>query len=121
MSKYFYDIAYLEDEDFDSSGKLLMKSKKPVVVILQGLFCGYCTKMKPAFQSLAEKMKNKVTCATIQIDGNESEKKLGKRLDKIMGKFKGVPTVVAFKGGNFYKEYKGDRSEQSLIEFAESL
>jgi hypothetical protein len=32
-----------------------------------------------------------------------------------------VPTVVAFKGGNFYKEYKGDRSEQSLIEFAESL
>nr|QBK85272.1 MAG: thioredoxin [Iridovirus LCIVAC01] len=98
-----------------------MKSKKPVVVILQGAFCGYCKTMHPNFQSFADKMKNKVTCATVQIDGNESEKRLGKRLDKIMGKFLGVPTVIAFKGGSFYREYKGDRSEQSLIEFGNNL
>ena len=122
MTEYFDEsVAYLEDEDF-SGKKLNVKTGKPVIIILQGSFCGYCKQMKPAFQSMAKKMKGKVVCATIQIDGNPSEKKLAAKIKDLMPvDYQGVPMVVAYKGGNFTKEYKGDRSEQSLLEFANSL
>ncbi len=121
MSYFDETIAYLEDEDFTSDGKLKLKPGKPVVIMIQGDFCGYCKQMKPAFQGMAKKMRGKVMCATIQIDGDESEKKLAKRLSKILPvDYKGVPMVVSFNGGNFGKEYKGDRGEASLVEFAKT-
>ncbi len=127
MSYFDETIAYLEDEDFTPDGKLKLKPGKPVVIMIQGDFCGYCKQMKPAFQGMAKKTRGKVMCATIQTDGDESEKKLAKRISAILPKdskgvsiYKGVPMVVAFKGGNFAKEYKGDRGEQSLVEFAKT-
>lgn len=116
------NIVYLENEDFDTNGKLKHKFNKPVVVMIQGNFCGYCKQMKPAFDEFSKKMKDRVIAATIQIDGNDSEKALAKRLDNILGfKMQGVPTVCAISQDGKVREYKGDRSEATLIEFANGL
>lgn len=122
MTFFKPNIGYLEDDDFTNNGLLSLNESRPVLVMIQGSYCGYCTKMKPEYQKAADKVK-KCKFTTIELDGKlESEQKLAKRLDHILPiTIKGVPTVIAYKGGNFYKEYTGDRSEQSLIEFANNL
>jgi len=114
-------IAYLENEDFDREGKLKLKVNVPVMVMVQGAFCGYCREAKPAFDAAASKLGSKVMCATIQIDGNDSEKALAGRLDSVLQKpFAGVPVFAGFKNGAV-KVYNGPRTEASLVEFANSL
>lgn len=119
------DVAYFEDEDFDGDGNLLISFPKPVVIFMQGDFCGYCKQMKPAYQLFAKKMKSKIIPATICIDGTPSEQKLAARFKNFLAKknvdYKGVPMVLAYKNGKFLKVYSGDRSERSLIEFARDL
>ena len=87
-------VYFLELEDVNEDGTLKMnnlKINKPVIVMIQGTFCGYCTKSKPAFAEFAVKHPE-IFCATVLIDGNESEKKLNSVLSKVIPNYKGVPT-----------------------------
>jgi thiol-disulfide isomerase/thioredoxin len=96
-------VAYLQDSDFDSEGNLInpdIPSDRPVVLMIQAVFCGYCTEAKKAFQEFAETYKDKVFTATIQGDGKEKgEKELSARVGKIKPGFRGYPDYVLFKGG----------------------
>ena len=112
------NVAYLEDGDISSNGTLKIDADKPVVVMLQGTFCGYCTKFKPAFQEAANKLKNKVYMATVVID---KEKGLGKELNNYIPNFQGVPTVVIFKGGKYWKTYDGPRTAKDLVQFVNNM
>lgn len=91
--KYLYKpVAYLQASDFDSQGNLInpeIPKNVPVVVMVQGNFCGYCTQAKPAFQQFAEQNNGRVFCATIQGDGQEEgEPELQKKLSKFYDDFK---------------------------------
>ena len=113
------NVAYLEDGDISPDGKLKIDSKgKPVVIMLSGTFCGFCTKFKPEFQKAANAIKGKACMATIVID---KEKNLGKELNNYIPNFKGVPTVVVFKNGKYSKTYEGERKASDLIEFINNL
>lgn len=113
------DVAYLEDGDISSDGKLRVSDNgKPVVIMLQGDFCGYCKTFKGDYQDAAKKLKGKANMATIVID---KEKKLGKELNNYIPGFKGVPTVVVFKGGKYWKTYTGPRKSADLVEFVNNL
>ena len=48
-------VWYLEVQDFDAHGNLKphVGGGKPVILMAQGNFCGYCQKAKPEFQKLA--------------------------------------------------------------------
>ncbi len=118
---YLNNIPYLENFDFSKEGKLKVKMAKPVVIMIQGNYCGYCTQMKPEYLKFARQMKDKLFCATIQIDGSPSEKKLGQRLRSFIPNFRGVPMIVAFKDGKYYKTHTGPRTTAALIEFSNSL
>jgi thiol-disulfide isomerase/thioredoxin len=114
-------IAYLEDDDFDSEGRLVnpgIPDDLPVVVMLQANFCGFCTEAKTAFQEFANVNEGKVFCATIQGDGNiGGEKALGERLRKVKSNFRGFPDYALFvEGSRIPKEIKG-RSLAELEEF----
>ena len=45
-------VGYLEASDFDEAGNLINPTlmNKPVLIMVQAEFCGYCTKAKPGFQ-----------------------------------------------------------------------
>ena len=113
-------VIYLENEDFTEDGKLKVLQDKSVVIMLGGNFCHFCKDMKPEFQKFAHKVNN-IYPACILIDGNESEKQLGQKINKWLPDYKGVPTVVAYKNGKYFKTHKGPRTEVALIEFSKGL
>ena len=114
-------VAYLEDEDFDSEGNLKINGipkNKPVVVMIQAVFCGHCSTAKPAFQEFANNNEN-VFCATIQGDGErDSEKKLARRLESIKPGFRGFPDYCLFIDGKRQDKAIKGRREVDLVEFA---
>ena len=114
------NVAYLEDGDITPDGKLEISADgEPVVVMLSGTFCGFCSEFAPEYQKAANKLNGKKAfMATIVID---KQKKLGKELNNFIPNFKGVPTVVVFRNGNYEKTYNGPRTEAGLIEFINEL
>jgi thiol-disulfide isomerase/thioredoxin len=122
MNKYLVGVAYLEHVDINDNGSLKphVSKGKPSVVMVQGNFCGYCTQAKPAFEKLAKMMSN-VNVYTVQIDGEESDKKASKQLAAV-NTSPGVPSYLGFdRNGKFVKVHKGGRDEDSLKNFALSL
>lgn len=112
-------IAYLENQDFDNSGKLLIPTKLPVVILIQASWCGYCKQIKPIFQEFANKTEGKVFCTTIQIDGDRNnEKLLGERIPKMFPNIQGIPTFILYINGNLVqRELSGNIDLNSLYNF----
>lgn len=121
MTNYFHNIPYLENEDFDKVGNLIIKENKnrPILIMIQSSTCHYCIKAKSDFEKLFDKYKNKIFFATIQINGNkESEQNLMKRIPKFLPFFNGVPTFVLYdKNGKFIKYHQGYASFIELEKF----
>ena len=115
-------IAYLEDTDFNKSGKLInpnIPKDVPVVVMIQASWCGYCQKAKPSFQEFANNNQDKVFCATIQVDGSRpSEKALGKRIKSIKKNFKGFPDYLLYKSGSLVNRNISGREVSHLEDFS---
>ena len=105
--KYFENgnVTYLENEDIDDKGNLKFDPKKPAICMVQGLFCGWCSKAKPDFQKFADNHPEIFVC-TVQIDGNDSEKQLNSRLSTLInGGIKGGFTFNFLTGQVMYKNY----------------
>jgi thiol-disulfide isomerase/thioredoxin len=116
-------VTYLEDSDVNADGSLksYVTKGKPTVVMIQGVFCGYCTKAKPAFKEFSQKYPN-ISAVTVQTDGQPSEKKAGELITKLDPNHRGVPAYFGFdKNGKFVKVHSGGRDAQSLQAFANSL
>lgn len=117
------DIPYIEDIDFnnDNTLKYYVSNGKPVVMMVQGNFCGYCSQAKPAFKQFVDS-NSKVTGVTLQIDGKPSEKNASKIIPMLYSDYKGVPVYLGFdKNGRFVKCHDGGRDVNSLMTFANSL
>ena len=120
-SKYLIRVPYLEGMDLNDDGSLksYVGNGKPVVVFVQGLFCGYCTKAKPDFQNFC-KNPNAVG-VTIQIDGSPTEKEANTKIAKV-NTARGVPAYIGFdKNGAFKAIHNGNRDASSLAAFAAQL
>ena len=115
------EVTYLENEDITPTGNLAFVAGKPTVVMVQGGFCGYCTQAKPAFSQFAKTHPDVFAC-TIQIDGNESEKQLAKRLTTMLPNYRGVPVYIGFdETGRLVGEHGGGRDVASLDKFAKRI
>jgi thiol-disulfide isomerase/thioredoxin len=121
-------IVYLEDTDFPNnylaSDITNRYTNKPyfsgtTIVMIQGNFCGYCTKMKPLFQQLAENHCNEIDFATVETDGSrEGQQKLKSILPQVLGfEIEGVPAIVKFKNGKYVETFKGGRTLSELEKF----
>lgn len=117
------NVAYLEATDIDSNGNLkpYVGKGKPVVLMAQGQFCGYCQQAKPAFVDFAKEHKG-VTAACIEIDGDPSEREAAKWLNRWDKKYMGVPMYCIFdNNGRYVRTHSGGRDKGSLMMFASSL
>lgn len=117
------NVAYIEVDDINPDGTLkpYVGNGKPVIMMCQGNFCGYCTQAKPAFEKLAKQLKN-VVCATILTDGEESEKEAAKFIKKWNSAHRGVPDYLGFDAnGKFKKIHSGGRDCEALTSFCNNL
>lgn len=117
------NVSYLEDSDLNPDGSLKphVNNGRPCVVMVQGAFCGYCTKAKPDYQKLAHRSQ-KVAIVTVQIDGGPSEKSAGTMLTKVDKSYRGVPHYMGFNSqGKYVRTHTGGRDMASLEQFANSL
>ena len=126
------DIGYLEAKDIDSQGNLVgpdvqkyIPQNVPVVIMFQASWCGHCKHTKPTFQQLCNENKGKIFCATVQDDEKSGRQQ---QVSKMFSNgfpgvdpIRGYPTFLGYKNGKFVKEYNGNRSKQSLYDFAMSL
>jgi hypothetical protein len=122
MSTILPGIRYLEGSDINADGSLkpYVCQGKPVVMMLQGNFCGYCTKAKPDFLDFARRARN-CSCCTVQIDGGPGDKLANKYISSVY-KGQGVPAYLGFDAnGQFVTAHNGGRDADSLQAFADSL
>lgn len=122
MTKFMPNVVYLESSDFTPN--LSLKSSvgkgKPVVVMFQGNFCGYCTTAKGDFSAFCQESQNAMGC-TLQID-DPSAKEVAGKLSSLDKNYRGVPTYFGFdRTGKYVKTHQGGRDKVALIEFAKSL
>ena len=112
-------VAYLENQDFDSQGQLLIKTNLPVVILIQASWCSYCTNVKPIFQEFANKTQGKIFCATIQVDGDrKSEQLLGKRIPKLFPGIQGIPKFILYINGKLIQREMSPHIDiQTLFDF----
>jgi len=123
------NIYYLEDVDFGPNYNLQSNvintiTGKPfftglTIVMVQGDYCGYCTKFKPHFQRVADELTHYgIEFATIQIDGRQPGERIfqnDQALTRILKRqLEGVPLVLKFYRGTPIEEYYGDHSYGAL-------
>lgn len=116
------NVKYLEISDVTSNWKLkpYVTEGKPTIVMVQGKFCGWCTKAKPDYARFQQN--SKVSVCTIQSDGAESEKELYKGIPNWDAEFRGgIPCYYLFSpDGSYNGKYTGGRDEKSLNAFFDS-
>jgi thiol-disulfide isomerase/thioredoxin len=109
------NVVYLEKDDFDN-GRLIIPGT--VIVMFQGNFCGYCTRLKPIYQQIADENTSNIIFATAQTDSVEQSEQCFSNsafVSQILGKsLQGVPVLIKFVNGFPQSEYGGDRSSSDL-------
>ena len=117
-----YPVAYLEIQDFDADGNLMLSHFEgmPVMVMIQAGWCGACTQAKPEFQRYANM--NIAGAATIQNDGErESERQLAAIVSRIYPeKMIGFPSYMLITGDGKRIAYNGPRDAESIKNFVVS-
>jgi len=114
------NVAYLEIDDFNSDGSIKshINNNKPVVLMLQANFCGYCKKAGPALSQFAKESPD-LLVATIVTDGEPSEKACSKLIKLWNPNHRGVPDYMGFSpDGKFSKLHTGGRGVEDLKKFA---
>lgn len=92
----------------------LADDKKVTIVLFYALWCPHCQAMKPSWDAAAKKLASKRNVQVIEAEYSD--------LAHVPAKYKkgvqGFPTVRKIKGGKVIEEYYGDRSTDSMVEFA---
>jgi thioredoxin 1 len=82
------NLIHLEDSNFE---EVVSSSDVPVIVDFSASWCGPCKVLTPIVEKLAEELQGKAKVCKVDIDeAPEAASKYNIR---------GVPTVIAFKGG----------------------
>lgn len=123
MEEYFDDkiVIFLESADFDEAGKFRHDlRKRPLVVMMGGVFCPHCRNAAPEFNAFAKaaKANKSAVAAVIQVDKSEDESQLASRLGQLFPEVaRGVPCFLLFgPNGVFIKTHEGARTQAAMEE-----
>ena len=118
-------IAYLDGNDFDDDGNIvnsnILNDNKPVFIMIQANFCGFCKMVKPDFQMFAENNPN-IFVATIQADCDNVnvQKLMATKINKIYPNLVGFPSYLIYASGKRII-YNGGRTLEHLQNFTDLL
>ena len=93
--------------------KQLIGGDKPVVILYRMSLCPHCIALSPIWDNVKEKLKNNTNIALAEVE-YASMKILPKSLQNI----RGFPTIQCIEKQKVKEEYFGDRSEESIVDFA---
>ena len=100
----------VSDAEFESE---VLSADQPVVVDFWAEWCGPCKALGPLVDEVAGEMAGKVKVVKVNIDENpEAPTKYGVR---------GIPTLIAFKGGQVVDTKVGGMSKSDLTAWVESV
>jgi thiol-disulfide isomerase/thioredoxin len=117
-------VIFLEEGDF--KGNVLMNGNKPIksgkwFIMVQGSFCGWCSKAKPEFIDAKNQAADDVTFATIHVDSkHEKTANLGPQIETIFGqKVDGIPAFFLYntETPNECVKYDGKATASKFIDF----
>jgi hypothetical protein len=125
-------VWYLEESDFNNTTLSADLSKKPAIIFVQSLRCGFCTEALPAFQEFANKFggkSGKINCFTIRCNVGsgdspklqQGEQALCEKVKKLIPDFRGYPTIAGFVNGKYAGSSNFTRDVDGFKQFAESL
>jgi putative thioredoxin len=103
--------------DADFMQKVVEESKnRPVVVDLWAAWCGPCRNLGPILERVAEQRGGRFLLAKIDVDANGVGQELLRAVQS-----QGIPTVVAFKGGQAVDGFIGALPEEAVNEFVDRI
>ena len=131
MSYLYPPVVYLENDNFDSNYRLIpivnpwnekAMFDKVTIVMIQGDFCGFCTRMKPIFQEVANNLYTHMDFATIQIDQKDQTGLIQREALQNILKYEipGVPVIVKIRKGETQdriETYQGSHNVKELYEW----
>ena len=82
------------------------------VIDFWATWCGPCKMLSPIMEELAQKFKDKVKIAKVDIDNNQQ---LTEKLD-----ISAVPTMIFFKDGNEVERFTGVKSQEEITQKIEN-
>ena len=87
----------------------LAREPKAVLVDYWAHWCGYCRRIAPAYERIAEQYGNQIVVAKVNID-EEPELAKAERIEVI-------PTLVLYKGGKAVDSLVAPESQAAISEF----
>jgi thiol-disulfide isomerase/thioredoxin len=111
-------VWFIRTEGFTSSPSSLLddvKNKK-VLVYFYNSNCGHCKKLKPEWEKAEAKMGDKMVALDVT-DSTDSSIKM------ILTKFNinSYPTMLVLDNGNVTATYDGERTEEALVSYVQSM
>ena len=120
MKYLTHPVFYLEETDFDDTGKLTtIPANKPVLILLQSLRCYHCTEAKPAFLKFSQKNPD-ILCGTIQMDSEKMTKEFAKKINYIYPDLIGFPSYILYYNGKKIV-YDGNRTVEDIENFVNGV
>ena len=100
--------------DVDSVKKIL-KDKRPILMLYHMTLCPHCQVLKPTWEKVKRKLKsgNGLQIAEVEYSNMSA-------LPASLRQIRGFPTIQMIENGKVKQEYFGDRSMDSIVDFATS-
>ncbi len=104
----------------DFNGKTLKKYKDKIVLILfYTEWCGYCKRVKPVYNELAQVYKNDSKKIIAKFDCEKYGDFIQNEYNTFAKgvKIEGYPTILLYKDGAYLTKYSGERTTEQFVDF----